>query len=667
VGASADPLVVAQYVATLKPTEQAKYWQYMMDSLGFVQTLPGKYGPMMGDDPQSVLNRYKYYENMYYAVKDAYPQLAYKSDATWVNPFTTYVKSLKQDASAQVNAVFESIDRLSTEIDAAYAEKNWKAYDALTAQRSNLYNVAAAFRDHFLGQLPDLTKYYEDLHAATIYDAVGNKALAENERRQALMDRAHAVAAQKSGVAAPGLAPYVLTSEQTQFLHMPQSVQRAYVANLVDALDMPAGKLPYDVKQYVKETTGLHKLFWDYLTPVQQSILEAFYPDQIDSWKYQSEFYLRGPGEPTAANHFKGALLSAIPSDLQYASAMLGKYDKRGGQSAPASYAEYLRLPHSAAVKAEFLTKHPEVAAWLSAGPLGNMSPETRAWVTNTLVKYGNFTGVGHGRGGKSWYGIHPAGATKGYNGVPGPQGSGYADIKWAKYQLFAWSRRGNMKAPATYDLWLNMPSGQAKALYLEQHPEIGQWLRLGPMANMPPEYQAIVRSIMQQYGDWTAQQNPLGNTITAFYATPQYAKQQFLANHPELSAYWAETRTPAENAMFNLETQYFRIRDVGVKKLFLAEHPELQQHFLAARTNRYNKFLNQVAAYMGANPAMFDEYLKEQNDILAELLRRYAQPNLIRELAPRSVVGGTTTDEAGSRGRDVQRPRRNRQQESAA
>lgn len=109
---------------------------------------------------------------------------------------------------------------------------------------------------------------------------------------------------------------------------------------------------------------------------------------------------------------------------------------------------------------------------------------------------------------------------------------------------------------------------------------------------------------------------------------------------------------------MFTLENAYFQIQDAGAKRLFLAEHPELQQHFLDARTNRYNTFLNQVAAYMGANPSLFDEYLQRQNDVLAELLRRYAQPNLIREVQPRAEDVGTTTGESGSRERQVPNPR---------
>lgn len=626
-GTRTSGTTLEHYVAQLRPAEQARYWQYQMNALGYDPDL---------DNPANVLNRYKYFQKQYYGVRDSYPAL-YKATTTWKNPFREYVSTLKSDTSAQVSATFDAIDRISAEVDAAAVAKNWTAYDALKAKRNDMYDLAAAFRDHFLGKLPDLTKYYDDLHAATIYDHAGNGAAAANERRMALMDRAG--------------APYVLTSEQTKFLHMPPAVQRAYATNLVDALDMPAGKLPYDVSQYVKETTGLHKLFWDYLTPVQQDIMAAMHPDQIDAWKYQAEFYLRGPGLASKANHFKGATLSEIPSELRYAHALLGKYDKRGGKSAPKSYSEYLALPAHPAVKAEWLQRHQDVKEWLSLGPLANMDPHMRDYVTNTLVKYGNFQSYG-GRGGhgKSWYGVHAAGASKGFNGDPGPKGSGYADYKWAKYQLYAWSHRDNANKPATYDLWVNMPSGKDKKLYLEQHPEIGQWIRMGAMANMPEDYRNVVRDILQQYGDWTAQQDPLGTTISQFYATPGYGRDQFLLNHPELEAYWALTRTPTETAMFNLQNDYFKIPDIQAKRAFLGAHPELQQHFLDSRARRYEKFLNQVAAYMGANPAMFTDYLNRQQDVLAELLRRYASPPLIREAGPSDVTMGTTTDSGRTR-----------------
>lgn len=622
---------VERYVATLRPTEQARYWQYMADAVGYDERKTSAYEPTDAV-ARDALNQYHYYIGKYFDVRSQNPATVGKRDTVWSNPEYSYISKLKSHTQASVQALYDVVGNIADELNNAYAVKNYKLVDALTAKRDQLYNEIDQTRYQWLGKLPDLTDAYDDLHMMTVYEATGRDADAKNSYRQAVLD------AQK--------APYILTSDQSSFAHMPAPVQAAYMRTLVDSLDMPVGKSDYDVTQYVKEQTGLHKMYWDYMTPVQQSQLTTMYPNMVDRWKYSSWWYLQGPGKASKANHFKGAHLdeSKIPHDLVYAHALLGKYNQRGGKTAPAAVNEYLHLPHNWAVKSQFLISHPEVRDWLQAGPIMNMPAHERDMVTNTLIKYGGSTG---GYSSKSWYGVHPAG--KGFNGAPGPRGSGYADYKWAKYQLYAWSRRTpGAKPPPTYDLWVNMPSGPAKAEYIRQHPEIQQWLRLGAMANMPEEYRQVVQEILQTYGDWTADQNPLGDTITQFYATPSYAKQEFLAQHPELQVYWSYTRSPDEQAMFELENSYFQINDIGAKQAFLLEHPELQQHFIDARTKRYEMFLNQVAAYMGANPELFKEYLNRQNDLIAELLRKFAEPMLIREASPTTVDTGGSAGESG-------------------
>jgi len=624
IGPNASALQVQRYVATLPPAEQARYWEYKMDSLGFDATLGGK----EGDDPVAVVNRYRYDQQQYYGVVDAYPALYRNptftpakagSSQQWVNPFTKLVTAEKADIANETSATYTTIDHLQSEMDQAAQSKSWSVYYALKAKRDQLYDYADALHNQLLNKIPDLTKYYEDLHAATVYGALGNAPLAAKARAQAAIDR-H-----------PGT--FVQISEQTEYLNMPTPVKRAYVKDLVDRLDMPAGKIPYDISQYVKNTTGLSKLFWEYLTPTQQAILSANYPSRVEDWKYQSNYYLHGPGA-TSSGSSSGS--GGVPSDLAYAYALLDKANKRGNMKAPAAYADYLALPNNATVKADFLDKHPDVKAYLDAGPFANLSPTDKAFVTNTMVKYGKWQS----------------------GTAPTARGSGSArevstDLAWAREQLYIWSRRGDRTKPPTYDLWLNMPSGEAKAQYLQQHPEIGEWIRLGPMANMPEEFQQVVRDIMVRYGEWTQTQDPLGQTITQFYSLPDYARDGFLLNHPELEAYWAQTRTPQEQAMFDLESTYFKLQDLNARKAFLAAHPELQQHFVDARTQRYEQFLNQVAVYMGANPELFTEYLQRQTDILAELLRKFAQPNLVRE---RSVAEVAAANEAGDRHREVRR-----------
>lgn len=207
-------------------------------------------------------------------------------------------------------------------------------------------------------------------------------------------------------------------------------------------------------------------------------------------------------------------------------------------------------------------------------------------------------------------------------------------DLSFAREQMRRWTRRPEgATAPSTYDLWVNMPTGLDKAVYFRAHPEISDWLKLGPMSNMPDDYKEVVRDIMMRYGEWTERQDPLGQTITAFYATPGYARDQYLKDHPELTEYWAALRSPEENRMFGLSDQYFAINESSAKKAFLAMHPELQDWFVKQRTKRYERFLNRVAQLMGANPELFMQYLERQEDILAELLHQFAEPNLVREV----------------------------------
>lgn len=83
---------------------------------------------------------------------------------------------------------------------------------------------------------------------------------------------------------------------------------------------------------------------------------------------------------------------------------------------------------------------------------------------------------------------------------------------------------------------------------------------------------------------------------------------------------------------MSGLVDQYYAMPEPGARRLFMAAHPELQGYFLEQRTKRYERFMGQVARYMGANPGMFEQYLERQEDILAELLRRYAEMPLAAE-----------------------------------
>jgi hypothetical protein len=151
-------------------------------------------------------------------------------------------------------------------------------------------------------------------------------------------------------------------------------------------------------------------------------------------------------------------------------------------------------------------------------------------------------------------------------------------------------------------------------------------------MANMPEAYREVVRDIMQRYGQWSQDQDALGEVIQGYYATPAYARDAYLQAHPELIEYWKAIRSPEEQAMFDLSNIYFSMSDAWAKRAFLQSHPELQQWFLDQRNKRYENFLNQVAIYMGQSPELFTKYLDRQNDILADLVARYSTAPVFRE-----------------------------------
>jgi hypothetical protein len=221
-------------------------------------------------------------------------------------------------------------------------------------------------------------------------------------------------------------------------------------------------------------------------------------------------------------------------------------------------------------------------------------------------------------------------------------------DISFAREQLDRYNKRTG-PAPGTYDLWLNMPTGQGKADYLAAHPEIRAWIQLGPMANMPDIYRDVVRDIMYRYHEWSASSDGMGTVIADYYRTPSYARNQYLAQHPELAAYWAATRSTQDQAIGSMVDSYYATPDPGARAAMLESNPELKQYFLDSRARRYERFLNQVAQYMGANPSLFSAYLERQTQVMGDLLNKFAEPNLARErhwMAPQKA--NTKSSETG-------------------
>lgn len=585
------------YVTTLLPAEQVRYWKTVQSNLNNWDN---------NRDPQAVLDEYNHASQR---IGDLYADnpslLGNKKKSVWQQS----VERWQGDTQAQINATYDEIAKVKEAKDQAFEAKDWKSYYALKDKIDAMRLLVTHLVSGLYNTVPDVSSLTPFMQEVAAHALDTNNA---------------DVLAGLSG----GAVPWVATREELRVERMPMEIRTAYVADLVNALNIESG-------------TG--KKFWEWLTPFQQSYLERHLPTMTtDVWKAQhpeddpsgggNGKWAQGPDgkwhQVIAGKFFEGNnVIGQGAGELAYALELFNQYNKRGALTKPAAYDEYLALPRNPAVRSQYLKAHPEVGEWIKLGPLANMPEVERFIVSNIMIKYGKWEGDERSM-------------------------EEITDLSFAREQLKRWSRRPEGGKPAEYDTWLSMPSGPEKVLYMQQHPEVKSWLALGPMANMPDEYQTIVRDIMLRYGEWTQQQDPMSDLVAEFYRQPGYARQAFLAAHPELNEYWASKRTPEENAQHALADQYFAIQDPSAKKAFMLANPQLQDWFLDQRRKRYEKFLNQTAQFMGSNPELFRNYLDRQDDVLAEILRRFSTPNLMREAPTVSKQGTRTTGAEGAKRR---------------
>lgn len=571
------------YVAGLQPAEQYKYWTHRVWNLNDAWT--------PGGDQQEMDRLYREYNKNRGTLFQQYPELTVYNDRR-KSEYEKLVERVKDTNRADLGMIYDEIDRVKQALDVAYDNKDWSAYNALNDKRTRLYDLARATNDSFFHKWPDLEEASRD--AMAMVDAKRDKNYA---KLYALNEKL--IKDYKKGA-----VEFISTDEEAAYLKRPPNLRQAYLESIIHNLGLP--NLRGITKQYpgVLEELhdhGLYKIYWDWLTQFQKDLLERHIPaPYLNVWKQ----------EKPNARGFGGR--STGDAGLDWAFSLLNKYNKRPkGAKAPAAYKEYLALPRNPAIRAEFLRNHPEVREWIAMGPMANMPPLYQLLVANIMIANGRWDG----------------------EELPIEE---ITDLAFARQQLEYWTQRpqGALR-PANYDTWLAMPSGVAKAQYLNAHPEVQNWIRLGPMSNMPDEYREVIRDIMFRYGLWTQEvTDPLGATIQGYYRTPTYNRQQYLEQHPELLAYWSLTRSGPDNVMHDLANQYFAIYDVNAKRAFLQSHPELSQWFIDARTRRYERFLNQVARFMGSNPQLFEDYLNRQNEVLAELMRRFGEAPLLSERA---------------------------------
>jgi hypothetical protein len=583
-------------IKELPAAEQIKYWDHQISQLDFIdgEHDPRTYG--VTGNAVATVNNHSLYLAKKREVYAANPVLTVQDNWHVDTPLESSNKRVLKENGAYLDAISDKIALMVEAKNIAYEKGDWSTYRSLKGQLSGLYEQRQTIRESLYDKFPDLLQLQKDMKAI-VYLQNNPDSPEAKTAWEAITQR----------YAELGIPMLVFGAEERAYLNAPPQVRAAMKEELVERLNYEKGDFVVDGYD--------QKLYWENLTPFQRDLLEnSPLPDEtLEKWKSTS-YASTIPG---------GSGLGESGAALAYAQSLMSAYNRRPkGAVAPAAYAEYRLIPASdTARRTQFLRDNEDVANWIRLGPLANMPPLDRILVINLMVKYGNWSGEAM-------------------------SSEEMVNIAWADQQMQQWSRRGQRERPTTYDTWINMPTGVEKAEYLRAHPEVQQWIADGPMANMPDMYKDVVKAIMQQYGNWSASTDPLGETITQFYNTPKDLRADFLNEHPELREYWKALRSPEEQKIADLTEQYFSITDGTARRLFLSAHPELQKHFADSRIKKYERFLNQVSFYLGSNPTVFQDYLENQKSVTDELIARFGQKSLIRETlrTPGTARASTST-----------------------
>ena len=516
-------------------------------------------------------------------------------------------------ARVEIDRLYDRIAHLKEQREATYAAAN-AALAAAKAANTWDPTVGAKF-----AAAAGLTEQLSKAHAQIVgvknelYRFIPESDDIHDEMKlQHALDAAPSVQAFKENPNRYG-ASTLVTDDQRRYYGMPARTQESYVESLKERLLLKKdfnGRYPKD------------HLYWDWLTDFQKDLLQdsaGVTATQINVWRRQDpESDAKVLKKKGRGWSIKGHDLGHGFGELAFVLEMFKQYSRRGNMAKPATeLEEFNRLKNNPVLRQQYLKSHPRLQAWFKAGPMANMPPAVAEVVRFVMTKYGRWEDTDPG-GPASWDDVSEL---------------GFAKTMLAKYNR----RKGD--APATYELWLKMPTGKAKADYLKQHPEIEDWLQAGPMANMPEEYQDVVRDIMERFGEWDARTDPLSLLIEKYYQLPSYAHQAFLEQHPELMAYWRAVRSPHEQVLFDLAQNYFAITEPSMKQEFLKAHPELGEYFANERKRRYEKFLRRVAQYLGSYPETAQAYIENQTRYIREMFERFGE----RPLVPPTVFKVTT------------------------
>ncbi len=633
-------------VRALPPAEQVHYWNVAAANLFFEDSPEGEM------DPEEVLRRYNdirankaliYQENPWLAeslseadAEDAVVEKVTRQQELLMDEW----RGDQGRINSQIAYAYKVKDAIQDQLDAAWDyAKRTKKYDEVNrlsdaqrkvnAQLKALYATLREAKNATYKKFPDLAAATEEMLAvlAPFKDA-------SNSRAKALE---RVIALNAGGI------PFLPSGEQAYFDRMPDAVRQAYITDLLGDLTAGPGM---EGKQY-----------WSYLTNFQKDLVRWNAPDIVAELEYEDRLHTGIEDQRIAIeekmqaaakaknwktyyalkdqmNKLKAASPVGVDAQVQWALKTLAKYG--GGRPVPKGLKNYLRLAPNSVTRAQYLDPKgrfydPELADYIKNGPWAKMPNHIKYQVKDILtgvLEWQVRTGMDNLLEGDTGETTKSGGSSRRSGGkrYSYRRYRSNPEISFAYEMLRRYNMRAGMSKPPTYDLWLNMPSGEAKAQYLRDHPEIRDWLKRGPMANMPEAYREVIRDIMFRYGKWTEKTDPLSVTIRNYYQTPGYAREQYLIEHPELLEYWKASRTPEEQAMYDKADQYYALTDTNARRMYLAANPDLQQWFIDRRTARYERFLAQVASFMGQNPMMFQAYLERQEDILNELLHRFGE-----------------------------------------
>src|SRR5690606_29390905 len=123
-------------------------------------------------------------------------------------------------------------------------------------------------------------------------------------------------------------------------------------------------------------------------------------------------------------------------------------------------------------------------------------------------------------------------------------------------YDLFSFYNRrpAGAKPPAAYQEYLNLPQNPAvRAEFLRNHPEVAEWVKLGPLANMPEVYRYMVIDIMVRNGKWDGEPRDIEAITEIAWAREQLNRWNRRGNQlpPETYDIWLNMPTGAEKAQY--------------------------------------------------------------------------------------------------------------------